>query len=98
MNAELDWMENNKNRELTPRPTTKNVKCTKWVFKNKMNGQGKIIRNKARLVCKDYLQVEGLDYEETFTLVVRLEKIEMFLAFLCYKYFKVYQMHLSMLF
>jgi hypothetical protein len=57
-----------------------------------MNEDGKVIRNKARLVCKGYAQVEGVDYEETFAPVARLEAIRMFLAFSSYKKFKVYQM------
>jgi hypothetical protein len=57
-----------------------------------MNENGKVIRNKAILVCKGYAQVEGVDYEETFAPVARLEAIRMFLAFSNYKKFKVYQM------
>ena len=53
---------------------------------------GKVIRKKSRLVCKGYAQVEGIDFEETFAPVARLEAIIMFLAFSCYKNFKVYQM------
>ena len=65
---------------------------TKWIFKNKLDKNGKVIRNKERLVCKGYAQVEGIDYEETFAPVARLEAIIMFLTFSCYKNFKVYQM------
>jgi hypothetical protein len=57
-----------------------------------MNEHGKVIRNKARLVCKGYAQVEGVDYEEKFSPVARLEAIRMFLAFSNYRKFKVYQM------
>lgn len=51
-----------------------------------------MIRNKARLVCKGYSQQEGIDYEETFAPVARLEVVRMFLAYAAYKKFKVYQM------
>ena len=51
-----------------------------------------IVRNKARLVCKGYAQIEGLDFDETFAPVARLEAIRMFLAYACHKQFKVYQM------
>ena len=56
MKEELDQIENNGIQELVPRPTDKNVVGTKWVFKNKMNEQGEVVRNKGRLVCKGYLQ------------------------------------------
>jgi hypothetical protein len=51
---------------------------TKWIFKNKVNEDDQIIRNKSRLVCKGYAQVEGIDFEETFSLVAGLEAIKMF--------------------
>jgi hypothetical protein len=66
MNEELDQIERNQTWELVPRPKDKNVIGTKWVYKNKMNEDGQVIRNKSRLVCKGYAQVEGVDYEETF--------------------------------
>ncbi|MDL1139919.1 reverse transcriptase domain-containing protein, partial [Yersinia pestis] len=72
--------------------TDKNVIGTKWVFRNKLNEDGQVIRNKARLVCKGYAQVEGIDFEETFAPVARLEAIRMFLALAAYKTFKVFQM------
>ena len=65
---------------------------TKWVFKNKLNEKGKIVRNKARLVCKGYAQIEGQEFDETFASVVRMEAIRMFLTYACHKNFKVYQM------
>jgi transposase InsO family protein len=92
MNEELDQIEKNNTWELVPRPADKNVIGSKWVFKNKMNEQGQIVRNKARLVCKGYAQVEGQDFDETFAPVARLEAIRMFLAYACHKNFKVYQM------
>jgi hypothetical protein len=92
MNEELDQIEKNNIWELLPRPAYKNVIGSKWVFNNKMNEQGKIVRNKDRLVCKGYAQVEGQDFDETFALVEILEAIKMFLAYACHKKFKVYQM------
>ena len=59
MNEELDHIEKNSTWELVPIPVDKNVIGSKWVFKNKMNEQGKFVRNKDRLVCKGYNQVEG---------------------------------------
>ena len=80
---------------MVPRPKDKNVIRTKWVFKNKMNEDGQVVRNKARLVCKGYAQVEGVDYEETFAPVARLEAIRMFLAFASYKKLRVYKMDVN---
>ena len=60
---------------------------TKWVFRNKMDENGIIVRNKARLVAQGYNQEEGIDYEETFAPVARLEAIRMLLAFACFKDF-----------
>jgi hypothetical protein len=57
-----------------------------------MNEKGKNVRNKAILVCKGYTQVEGHDFDETFSPVERLEAIRIFLAYACHKKFKVYQM------
>ena len=59
MNEELDHIEKNNTWELVPRLADKNVIGSKWLFKNKMNEQGQIVRNKDRLVCKGYAQVEG---------------------------------------
>jgi hypothetical protein len=92
MNEELDQIEKNKTWDLVPRPNDKNVIGTKWVYINKLNEDGQIVRNKARLVCKGYAQVEGVDFEETFSPVARIEAIRMFLDFACYIKFKVYQM------
>jgi hypothetical protein len=62
------------------------------VFKNKMNEKWQVVRNKARLVCKGYAEVEGQDFDENFAPMARLEAIKMFLAYSCHKNFKVYQM------
>jgi hypothetical protein len=51
-----------------------------------------MVKNKARLVCKGYAQVEGVDFEENFTPIARIEAIIMFLAFACCKKLKVFQM------
>ena len=57
-----------------------------------MNKDGQVTRNKARLVCKGYAQIEGIDFEETFSLVARMEAIWFLLAYACSKNVKVYQM------
>ena len=81
----MDQIEKNQTWQIVPRPQNKNVIGTKWVFKNKGNENVKVIRNKAILVCKGYAHVEGVDFEETFAHVARLEVKKMFLAFVSYK-------------
>jgi len=80
MDGELEQIEKNDTWELVPRPHDKNIIGTKWIFKNKLNENGEVIRNKVRLVCKGYAQQQGIYFEETFSLVARLEAIRMFLA------------------
>jgi hypothetical protein len=63
-----------------PRPK-QNVVGTKWVFRNKQDEHGVVTRNKALLVVKGYAQVAGLDFEETFAPVARLESIRILLAY-----------------
>jgi hypothetical protein len=92
MNEELDQIEKNDTWELVPRPKNKNVIGTKWVFMNKLNEDGQVTRNKARLVCKGYAQIEGINFEETFSPVARMEAIWLLLAYACSKNVKVYQM------
>jgi hypothetical protein len=75
MDEELDQIEKNDTLELVPRPKNKNVIDRKWVFRNKLNEDGQVTRNKARLVCKGYAQIEGIDFEERFSLVARMEAI-----------------------
>ena len=61
-------------------------------FKNKQGEDGVVVRNKARLVAQGYSQKEGIDYEETFAPVARLEAIRILLAFAASKGFKLFQM------
>ena len=75
-----------------PRPQNRKVIDTRWVFRNKLDEEGIVTRNKARLVAKGFSQAEGIDYDETFAPVARLEAIRMFLAFAAHSNFKVYQM------
>ncbi|KAK8934128.1 hypothetical protein KSP39_PZI014435 [Platanthera zijinensis] len=92
MQEELHQFERNKVWELVPRPKDHSIVGTKWVFRNKLDDQGVIVRNKARLVAQGYSQEEGIDYYQTFAPVARLEAIRIFLAYTAYKGFKVYQM------
>ena len=78
--------------ELVPKPSNQSVIRTRWVFRNKMDENGIIVRNKVRLIGQSFNQEEGIDYEKTFTPVARLEAIRMLLAFACFKDFVLYQM------
>ena len=82
----------NETWKLVPRPKDKNVIGTKWVFRNKMNGQCEVVRNQTRLVCKLYSQQEGIDYEESYAPIARTKVVRMFLPYAVSKKFKVYQM------
>ncbi|GJR86133.1 retrovirus-related pol polyprotein from transposon TNT 1-94 [Tanacetum coccineum] len=65
---------------------------TKWVFRNKLDENGVVSRNKARLVAQGYNQQEGIDYDETYAPVARLESIRILLAYACALDFKLFQM------
>jgi hypothetical protein len=65
------------------RPKGHNVIETKWVYRNKQDQDGIVIRNKARLVAQGYTQVEGLDFRETYAPVTRLKAIRILLAYTC---------------
>ncbi|KAJ9561604.1 LOW QUALITY PROTEIN: hypothetical protein OSB04_006764 [Centaurea solstitialis] len=92
MQDELTQFERNQVWTLVPLPNGKVAIGTKWVFRNKKDERDVVIRNKARLVAQGYCQEEGIDYEETFAPVARLEAIRIFLAFAAHKGFKVFQM------
>jgi hypothetical protein len=69
-----------------------NIIGTKWIFRNKQDEHGVVTRNKAWLVAKCYSQVEGLDFDETFAPIARLESIRILLAYATHYGFKLYQM------
>ncbi|KAD2392849.1 hypothetical protein E3N88_39826 [Mikania micrantha] len=78
--------------QLVDRPKGAKVIGTRWVLRCKKDDHGIIVRNKARLVVQGFRQIEGLDYNEVFAPVSRLEAIRIFLAYASFKKFKVYQM------
>nr|GEW07130.1 hypothetical protein [Tanacetum cinerariifolium] len=65
---------------------------TKWVLKNKKDERGIVFRNKARLVAQGHIQEEGINYDEVFAPVARIEAIRLFLAYASFMGFTVYQM------
>nr|GFB39070.1 retrovirus-related Pol polyprotein from transposon TNT 1-94 [Tanacetum cinerariifolium] len=92
MQDELDQFARLKVWRLVPRPEGTSVIKTKWIFKNKKDESNLLIRNKARLVAVGYSQQKGIDYDETFASVARIEVIRLFLAYATHKDFTVYQM------
>ncbi|GJV90677.1 retrovirus-related pol polyprotein from transposon TNT 1-94 [Tanacetum coccineum] len=70
----------------------------KWLWKNKKDEDQTVIRNKARLVAKGYAQEEGIDFEESFAPVARLEAVRIFVAYAAHKSFPIYQMDVKMAF
>ncbi|GKD17978.1 retrovirus-related pol polyprotein from transposon TNT 1-94, partial [Tanacetum coccineum] len=78
--------------ELVDRPLYKNVINMKWLWKNKRGEENIVIRNKARIVAKGYNQQEGIDFEESFAPVARLETVRLFVAYATHKSFPIYQM------
>ncbi|CAM8939690.1 unnamed protein product [Rhodiola kirilowii] len=71
MQEQLGEFQRNDVWDLVPRPDNVYVIGTKWIFKNKSDEHGNITRNKARLVAQGYTQIEGIDFDETFTPVAR---------------------------
>nr|GFB32881.1 retrovirus-related Pol polyprotein from transposon TNT 1-94 [Tanacetum cinerariifolium] len=92
MQEELDQFARLKVWRLVPRPEGKSVIKTKWIFKNKKDESSLVIRNKASLVAVGYSQQEGIDYDETFVPVARIEAIRLFLAYAAHKDFTVFHM------
>jgi len=66
---------------LVPKPKARTIIGTKWVFRNKLDEQGTVTRNKARLVVQGCNQEEGIDYKETFAPVGRIKAIRILIAF-----------------
>nr|GEW53093.1 retrovirus-related Pol polyprotein from transposon TNT 1-94 [Tanacetum cinerariifolium] len=91
MQEELDQFARLKVWRLVPRPEGKTIIKTKWIFKNKKDESSLVIRNKARLVAVGYSQQEGIDYDETFAPVSRIEAIRLFLPYAAHKDFIVFQ-------
>jgi hypothetical protein len=85
MHEELENFERNQVWELVDPPPGCKLIGTKWVWKNKEGEKGEVVRNNSRLVAQGFSQKEGIDYDDTFALVARLEAIRILLAFLWLK-------------
>ncbi|KAJ9564618.1 hypothetical protein OSB04_000584 [Centaurea solstitialis] len=92
MQDELAEFERNRVWRLVERPRKIRIIDLRWIFRNKKDENDLIIRNKARLVAKGYRQQEGIDYDETFAPVARIEAIRIFLVYAAHKNMKVFQM------
>ncbi|WVZ93453.1 hypothetical protein U9M48_039431 [Paspalum notatum var. saurae] len=95
MHEELNNFTRNEVWTLEAKPKGARVIGTKWVFRNKQDDEGNIVRNKARLVAKGYSQVEGIYFGETFAPVARLEAIRFLLAYATHHDMKLYQMDMK---
>ncbi|GJT01545.1 retrovirus-related pol polyprotein from transposon TNT 1-94 [Tanacetum coccineum] len=92
MQEELHQFDRLKVWELIDKPFGKMIIKLKWLWKNKKDEDQTVIRNKARLVAKGYAQEEGVDFEESFAPVARLEAVRIFVAHAAHKSFPIYQM------
>ncbi|GJV88016.1 retrovirus-related pol polyprotein from transposon TNT 1-94 [Tanacetum coccineum] len=95
---ELHQFDRLKVWELVDKPFGKMIIKLKWLWKNKKDEDQTVIRNKARLVAKGYAQEEGIDFEESFAPVARLEAVRIFVAHAAHKSFPIYQMDVKMAF
>ncbi|GJX51781.1 retrovirus-related pol polyprotein from transposon TNT 1-94 [Tanacetum coccineum] len=92
MQEELNQFISNDVWELVPNPKNMTIIGTKWVYRNKLDENGVVSRNKARLVAQGYNQQEGIDYDKTYAPVARLESIRILLAYACTLDFRLFQM------
>ncbi|GJU45406.1 retrovirus-related pol polyprotein from transposon TNT 1-94 [Tanacetum coccineum] len=92
MQDELNQFERLQVWELIPRPEGKNIIALKWLWKNKCDAENIVVQNKTRLVAKGYRQEEGIDFEESFAPVARLEAVQMFIAYAAHKNITIFQM------
>jgi hypothetical protein len=97
MQEELNNFKHDEVSSLVERPN-QNVVDTKWVFRNKQDEHRVVTKNKAWLVTKGYSQVEGLDFDKTFSPVAKLESIYILLAYATHHGFKLYQIDVKSVF
>ncbi|GKA62319.1 retrovirus-related pol polyprotein from transposon TNT 1-94 [Tanacetum coccineum] len=95
MQEELHQFERLGVWELVDRPLCKNVINIKWLWKNKRDEENTVIHNKARLVAKGHSQAEGIDFEESFSPVARLEAVKIFVVHIAHKSFQIYHMDIK---
>ena len=92
MEEEMESMNDNQVRDLVDLPSGRKSIGNKWILKIKYKADGLIKRYKARLITKGYTQEEGIDYEDTFSSVVRITSIRLILAIVAHMDLELYQM------
>jgi len=92
MDLEMQSIEKNKTWKLAKLPAGKKPICLKWVFKLKRNSEGEVVKHKARLVAKGHVQKFGVDFEEVFAPVARLDTVIFLLAFAANHGWKVHHL------
>ncbi|GJV29642.1 retrovirus-related pol polyprotein from transposon TNT 1-94 [Tanacetum coccineum] len=92
MQDEFNQFERLQVWELVPRPEGKNIIALKWLWKNKCDAENIVVRNKTCLMAKGYRHEKGIDFEESFALVARLEAVRMFIAYVAHKNITIFQM------
>ncbi|CAL8152545.1 unnamed protein product [Prunus armeniaca] len=98
MEIDMKMIEKNETWELVDRPSDKPIISVKWVYKSKLNLDGSIQKHKARLVVKGYAQKPGIDFNETFAPVPRLDTIRTLIALAAQKGWKLYQLDVKFAF
>ena len=83
---------------MVPRPEGEHIIGTKWIFRNKTDEEGNVIHNRAWLVAQGYSQMEGVDHDETFAPIARMDSISILLTLACQLKFKLYQMDVKIAF
>jgi hypothetical protein len=92
MAEEMKANQENGTWELTSLPTRHRAICLKWVYKVKRNEVGEVVRHKAHLVVKGYVQRAGIDFDEVFTLIARLESVHMMVTLVVHHRWLVHHM------
>jgi hypothetical protein len=92
MKDEYDALIQNNTWQLVPRPSNTNIVSGKWVFRHKFNSNGSLARYKARWVCRGYSQQHGIDYDETFSPVVKPSTIRTVLSIVVSSSWPIHQL------